>query len=83
MTLGSSLKEKRGGGAGQDSSKELFANDIFDVGYTLLMAATGGLELLGGSFFDQIKKAKGCCILHHTGYKGKLKLRHLLAQFSK
>lgn len=47
-----------------DSDKnELKAQDIFDIGYFLLVAATGGLELFNQETFDANDKS-ACCVIH-------------------
>ncbi len=74
----SSLKENKG-----ESQQETYKHDVFDLGYTLLVAATGGLEILGDSFFHSIERGRGCCVLHQGHGRGKLRLKHLLSHFSK
>ena len=39
------------------------AQDIFDIGYFLLVAATGGLELLNQETCDVSEKGS-CCVVH-------------------
>jgi hypothetical protein len=40
----------------EESTKEMFAQDIFDLGYILLVSATGGLDLINHESLDFSKK---------------------------
>jgi hypothetical protein len=35
-----------------DAKQEIFAQDIFDLGYILLISATGGLDLINQEVLD-------------------------------
>ena len=47
----------------ESDKSELKAQDIFDIGYLLLVAATGGLELLNQETCDSSEKGS-CCVVH-------------------
>ena len=44
--------------------KEIFAQDIFDLGYILLVSATGGLDLINHEALDFNTRGDSWCLLH-------------------
>lgn len=52
--------------ANENDKNELKAQDIFDIGYMVLVAATGGLDLFNQQTLDlNMNEKQGCCVLHH------------------
>lgn len=51
---------------GDQDKDELKAQDIFDLGYLLLVAATGGLDLINQETLDLQTSERSCCVLHHS-----------------
>ncbi len=48
----------------EQSSEEQKSQDVFDLGHILLVAATGGLELLNQEALDFPKEEADCCLMH-------------------
>lgn len=44
----------------EDSNKEIFAQDVFDLGYILLVSATGGLDLISNEALDFSNHGDSC-----------------------
>jgi len=56
---------------------ELKRQDLFDLGVTILIAATGGLDILTEESIQALAQEKSCCLIHSTEHSGSLSIRTL------
>jgi serine/threonine protein kinase len=64
LTLFSDVASSEGDSDQEKIKKEIFAQDIFDLGYILLVSATGGLDLINQEALDFSTRGDSCCLLH-------------------